>query len=63
MSQKVLYSVCDNGSGGRGGGGGMVGMMRWLCDGIISLSVVFIVSIFYCSETVWKLQQNVFLYW
>lgn len=41
----------------------MFGRMRWLCDGIISSSVVFMIAIFYCSEIVWKLQQNVFLYW
>ena len=58
---------CDDGSGGGGGGGGggviIIGRMKWLCDGIISLSVVFMIAIFYCSEIVWKLQQNVFLYW
>jgi hypothetical protein len=41
----------------------MVDWMRWLCDGIISFSVVFMVSIFYFSEIVWKLQQHMFLYW
>ena len=53
---------CDDGSGGRGEGV-MFGGMRWLCDGIISLSVVFMIAIFYCSEIVCKLQQNVFLHW